>query len=406
MALTNDLFTTSDAAKYILTLRYNPKLSCTSESLSWKNFTTNMSSISLDFIEKTIMDNIRSKLNPNIKKISISLSGGVDSALVLALLRKTYPNLNICAFTIKFSDSADETPQAAKIAEKFDASHEIILLENYLSELPKAISIIKQPFWDLHWYYLIKNAKQFSSYMISGDGGDELFGGYTFRYKKFLSLITPNSTSLEKTKAYLQCHERDHVLDQKEIFSSKSNFSWNDVYSIIEPFFANSLPSLSQVFLADYNGKMSHNFSPVNKLINSHFGITGITPILNENLINYATHLHSTEKYNLTDNIGKLPLRKLLDRLGVTTLIGNKKMGFSVNTANLWNSYGKNLCKYYLTDSRLVTDKFINDGWIKKYIDKSDLDVRYVNKFLGLLAYEIWYRIFITKELNPNINFT
>ena len=28
-------------------------------------------------------------------------------------------------------------------------------------------------------------------------------------------------------------------------------------------------------------------------------------------------------------------------------------------------------------------------------------NVRYVNKFLGLLAFEIWYRIFITKEMNP-----
>jgi len=39
-----------------------------------------------------------------------------------------------------------------------------------------------------------------------------------------------------------------------------------------------------------------------------------------------------------------------------------------------------------------------------KYIDKPDLNVKYVNKFLGLLAAEIWYRIFITKEMNPNVN--
>ena len=36
----------------------------------------------------------------------------------------------------------------------------------------------------------------------------------------------------------------------------------------------------------------------------------------------------------------------------------------------------------------------------KKHIDDSDLDVKYVNKFLGLLALEIWYRLFITKEMS------
>jgi len=35
-------------------------------------------------------------------------------------------------------------------------------------------------------------------------------------------------------------------------------------------------------------------------------------------------------------------------------------------------------------------------------MDKENLDIKYVNKFLGLLAFEIWYRIFVTKELKEN----
>ena len=43
--------------------------------------------------------------------------------------------------------------------------------------------------------------------------------------------------------------------------------------------------------------------------------------------------------------------------------------------------------------------------WIKKHLKKLDEkpDVRYVNKFLGLLAFEIWYRIFVTKEMNSDV---
>ena len=40
----------------------------------------------------------------------------------------------------------------------------------------------------------------------------------------------------------------------------------------------------------------------------------------------------------------------------------------------------------------------------KTYIDSTELDVKYVNKFFGLLAFEVWYRLFITKEMNSNTN--
>ena len=44
----------------------------------------------------------------------------------------------------------------------------------------------------------------------------------------------------------------------------------------------------------------------------------------------------------------------------------------------------------------------MDNTWIQKHIDSSELDVKYVNKFLGILAFEIWYRLFITKEMNSN----
>ena len=150
------------------------------------------------FIEDSISDYIKGELAYyDGNEISIALSGGVDSTLVLSILRKVKPDINIKAVSIKFADSVDETTDAAKIAEKFNAEHHIVSLENYLSELPKAISIIKMPFWDLHWYYVVKKSKTLSPILISGDGGDELFGGYTFRYQKFLSLTTETSTPLE-----------------------------------------------------------------------------------------------------------------------------------------------------------------------------------------------------------------
>ena len=62
------------------------------------------------------------------------------------------------------------------------------------------------------------------------------------------------------------------------------------------------------------------------------------------------------------------------------------------------------MCTYYLDDARIVEDGWINPIWIRTQMQKleSELNVRYVNKFFGLLAFEIWYRLFITKEIKPN----
>jgi len=386
----------------ILTLRYDPTINPNLPKKNFQDFSPTEQP-NIKSIEKSICNNIEQKLDSyDNKKISIALSGGVDSTLVLSLVRKIKPDVDIEAFSIKFANSVDETKAASKIANKFDANHTIIDLENYLSELPKAISMIKLPFWDLHWYYVAKESSSVSKFLISGDGGDELFGGYTFRYKKFLSLTNENSSPIEKVKVYLECHERDRVSDQHDIFATNSNFSWNLIYEQLTPYFDNNLSNLEQVFLADYNGKLLYNFNPVNTRIINHLEMNLLTPILNEELISSAPHIPIQYKYDETSNIGKLPLRSILKNNGHDSLVSSEKLGFNVNTINLWKSHGHSICKNFLTDSRVVKDGWINNDWIEKHIDSSDLDVKYVNKFLGILAFEIWYRLFITKEMSSN----
>ena len=387
----------------ILTLRYDSTISPNLPKKSWKDFETNNESPNIEKIETLISKDISMKLEiSNPKKLCIALSGGVDSTLILSQIRKCNPDLDIEAISIKFANSVDETPTAAKIAEKFEANHHIIHLDNYLSELPKAISQVKLPFWDLHWYYVAKKSITISKVLASGDGGDEIFSGYTFRYKKFLSLTNEKSTPIDKVKAYLSCHERDRVDDQDLIFEKKSKFSWDYIYKQLLPYFDNPLSRLEQVFLADYNGKLLYNFNPVNSRIAKNFDIQIIAPLLNDELITYGLKIPTKFKYNESENIGKTPLRSILAKNNAESLITNQKLGFNVNPTNLWNNFGHSICKDLLDNSRIVKDGWINNTWIKKYIDSPDLDIKYINKFFGLLAFEIWYRIFVTKEMDEN----
>ena len=387
----------------ILTLRYDPSINPNLSPKSSKDFLADDNPIDIQYVENLICNEMENKLKTlDDKELSVALSGGVDSTLVLTLLRKINPEIKLHAVSIKFANSVDETPAASKIAERFNAEHHIVHLENYLSELPKAISIVKLPFWDLHWYYVVKKSNTLSKTLFSGDGGDELFAGYTFRYSKFLSLTSDNSTPLEKVKAYLECHERDRVPDQANIFTKKCNFSWDGIYNRLLPFFDNDLDRINQVCLADYNGKLLYNFNPINSRIIDSFDMNLITPILSEELLSIAPHIPIKHRYDEENNIGKLPLRKLIEKHNVSSLISTEKLGFNVNTLNLWETHGHDLCKEFFDNSRLVEANLIRKEWITKHIDDLDINIKYVNKFLGLLACEIWYRIFITKEMSEN----
>lgn len=385
----------------ILTLRYDPLQKPLLPKLGWKNFVENKTTPSLETIEKLIEETIRKKTK-NAKNIVIALSGGIDSTIVLTFLRKILPEIKIDAISIKFANSVDETKSAEKISRYFNINHHIVKLDNYLSELPKAISIVKLPFWDLHWYYVVKKAHTLSSHLASGDGGDETFGGYTFRYKKFLELTNNDSTPLEKVKAYLECHMRDRVPDQHKLFGEKIEFKWESIYNILNPYFNNKLQPLNQVFLADYNGKLLYNFSLVNTILNNHYKLKPIAPLISKKLVSYVIPLSSKFKYDPTKNVGKIILRKLIKKYNLEHLVNEEKLGFNVNTINLWKSHGKRLCTYYLLDSRVVKNGWINPSWINQYLSNNNLNVQHVNKFLGLLAFEIWYRLFYTKEMNEN----
>ena len=392
-----------DKISNILTLRYDPNNQSTLKKINGNDFLPK-SSVNLNKIKDILKNSIQTKLNSQ-SNLTVALSGGVDSTLLLSLTKELFPDIRITAITITFPYSDDESESAANIAHHFDIDHKIIPVDNFLKELPTAISILKEPYYDvMNWYYLVKNTSSISNILLTGDGADEIFGGYTFRYSKFLEKITDNSSPIEKVKAYLECHERDWVPDQENIFEKKLGFSWNKIYDTLEPFFNNNLSTLDQLFLADSNGKLMHNFVPNYKKFYDFFQISYVSPFLDNSVIEHGLHLHPTEKYDSSNNIGKLPLRSLLSKDVSSLLFPKLKQGFVVNASSLWDSYGKEICKHYLFDSRIVKDGFISEQWIKRNFIKADSnkDVRYINKFFSILGFEIWYRIFVTKDMKSS----
>ena len=101
----------------VLTLRYDPSIESKLPKKTWKDFESINESPNIAFIENSICNRLEQKLKTyEGEKICIALSGGVDSTLVLSLIRKIKPDIDIEAVSIKFADSIDETTTASNIA--------------------------------------------------------------------------------------------------------------------------------------------------------------------------------------------------------------------------------------------------------------------------------------------------
>ncbi len=126
------------------------------------------------------------------------LSGGIDSSTVVALLQKQ-SSQRIQTFNVRFEDEAyNESPIARKVADYWNTEHHEIVVPNYDFDEDIFWTIINHvglPFRDssaIPTFLISKAIRQHVKVALSGDGGDELFGGYSLFqwHEKILKLQT------------------------------------------------------------------------------------------------------------------------------------------------------------------------------------------------------------------------
>jgi asparagine synthase (glutamine-hydrolysing) len=110
------------------------------------------------------------------------LSGGIDSSAVVALMAEASP-VPVRTFSIGFEDAAhDELPFARLVAERYATDHhEFVVRPDALAILDRLIEHFDEPFGDssaIPTWYVSEIARRHVTVVLSGDGGDELFGGY------------------------------------------------------------------------------------------------------------------------------------------------------------------------------------------------------------------------------------
>ena len=386
----------------ILSIRYNPLDDLRFEKITSDNLNVKSNDLS-GLKTQQLLENAAVDMIPNTSEpISISLSAGIDSTLSLAIIRKVFPKRKIHAVCGVFENTYDESKTAQKIAEKFDAKFHTVNMDSIFVNLPKLVSITKRPKWNTYHHLIAKKANRLSKFYVTGDGADEIFAGYTFRYQKFLELTKSTDSWKQRIENYLECHNRDWVPDQMNLFGKSIAFSWPEIFSYFKPFFNNKLDPLQQVFLADFNGKLLYDFIPTGQAISEFYKLKITSLYLHPNVISYGLSLPTSQKYNKKNKKGKIVLRKIASRLNVKHI--EKKRGFSPSLLLDWKKYGSDICQRYLDKNAYIYKKgIIRYPWFLQAFEKAeyDGDIRYINKLISILALEIWYQIFISKTMSP-----
>ena len=125
------------------------------------------------------------------------LSGGIDSTTIIKSMTKINKNIN--TFTIKNKNKTiDESIWAQKVASKYKTNHKTVRVDDFLklNDVIKILKTLDEPFGDPSYIPTFIISKEMSKHYkvaISGDGGDELLGGY---FRTYYSLTSPKSKLL------------------------------------------------------------------------------------------------------------------------------------------------------------------------------------------------------------------
>lgn len=353
-------------------------------------------------------------LNKNInsiknKKIAIGISGGTDSSINTLLLSKK-DDISLKLFSIGFNDQSDEFKDARIVAKLANREYKEFIQEDIITDLPLMVWKFDAPKSNLWPYYNFKIVKDLGAdATLSGEGGDELFGGYYFRYMEYLKNI-PNSP-FRRAKRYLYARKRDWIPNQHRMFGKKFKknkeafYKSNDLISFFVPTFNNKLPYLDQIFLADFNFKLRFDFNFVDCVFARKEKIQIHSPFLKSNIIKFATHI--PHKYKFNKLTSKMILRDILKKIGAPKKIYEKpKQGWGMKPITIWNRGLADKCERFLIDGNLVRDGWINRIWVrnifslieKKKKTQPESTYPYINKMWDILSFEIFYIQKILKE--------
>jgi asparagine synthase (glutamine-hydrolysing) len=369
-----------------------------------------------------LRDSVRAHLVADVP-VGVLLSGGIDSAALTALAADESAE-PVRTFSIGFEErSFDELGDARLVADQYGTRHEeLVLRPDAALLLPALAEAFDEPFADssaLPTYLVSKLAAEHVKVALSGEGGDELFGGYytytadllALRYGGLARFARPLVERLPSSSAkasfdykakrfvraaHLPPLERHHAW--KEIFSAEARAELTGRRSDFDPAdllrdrFAETegaelLARLQDVDLGIY--LVDDLLVKTDRASMAH-SLEARVPFLDPLVTNFA-HALAT-KHMVRGLRKKVLLRKAIAPLVPAPLLRRRKRGFSIPAAAWLRGELEPFARDTLSDEAVRRQGFFDPASVRRIVEdhvsgKEDLS----RQLWGLLAFTLWH---------------
>lgn len=389
----------------------------------------------VDEFEELMISAFRYRMVSDVP-VGVFLSGGIDSSLLASILRKYFGEIH--SFTIGFEQPEfDESSYARKVAEHLSINHTEKLLG--LSEAERILgdfySIYDEPFADtsgIPTSFVAQLAKQNGmKVVLSADGGDELFGGYT-HYQNGLSLdqkvlglpagirkmlagtlgiALPGS--VRKSISSFNLEHKTHALEEllhaknsTQLFEALiANQSQDEITNLINYSGGylsqgSDIDPLQQMMKWDLQYYLTDDLLVKVDRATMYHGIECREPLLDHRLIELASTI--PVGLRIKNGTGKYLERKLLQRYVPKEFFERKKQGFSIPIFAWFSEKLDGMFKIFLSRESLSKVPFLNSAEVEreysKYLRYKRKGKQYnIEKMWRLLSFMLWWNKYMTK---------
>ena len=340
-------------------------------------------------------------------EIGSFLSGGMDSASIVALASEKNPDLRTftCGFDLTnvsgMEGAFDERKDAEIVAKKYNTrQYEMVLHSGMMAKSMKDL------IWHLedlrtgichHEYWIANLAGQFTKVALSGAGGDELFGGYPWRYKiiKNIKKIAQfDQIYYDYWSRLIKDKEKPNFFIKK--IAKKIDFAnpFLEYRKIIEP--VDELLPLDKAFYFEQKTFLPGILLVADKL-SAAFSLEERVPFLDQEMVNLSLTIPAALK--VQQETGKVILRQAMTQILPRAVVTKKKQGFSPPDASWYRDESLGYIKEIIFSPRALSRGYFEPQYIKKIIREHSLGRKNHRLLIwSLLSFEWWNRLFIDGE--------
>ncbi|MFI5026767.1 MAG: asparagine synthase (glutamine-hydrolyzing), partial [Solirubrobacterales bacterium] len=369
-----------------------------------------------------LRDSVRAHLVSDVP-VGVLLSGGIDSAALTAMAagESGYP---VSTFSIGFEESSfDELGQARLVAERYGTDHhELVLRPDAVDLLPRLVEAFDEPFGDssaLPTYLVSQLASGTVKVVLSGEGGDELFGGYyTYvadrlapRLGRAAQLLRPLvdllPSSSEKVSfdykakrfmrgAHLPPVERHHAW--KEIFSPEAQDDLlagdriSDPVDVYRARYAESegAPELARLQDLDLGIYLVDDLLVKTDRSSMAHSLEARVPFLDTEVADLALALETRQKVRGLSK--KRLLRRAVEPLVPKEIVRGRKQGFSIPVAAWLRGDLEPFARDVLSPETIERQGCLRPEAVTRVLDehvsgREDLS----RQIWGLLSFTLWF---------------